>query len=235
LNKIEITLQDILWSLKKYAIWIILTTILFSVGFWTYSTYFITPRYTARISMCVFANQRTNAGGVTNSELQSDARLANTYCLLLKSTPVMNAVSEHLGGTISAGALMGTVSTTVIEDSQFIYVSITTTNAQLSANIANAIAEVAPDTLSELARGGEMIAVDPASVPGAPSYPDISGNTSVGFALGLVLSCAVVIMIALLDTTIWRDEDLDRAFGIPVLGSVPGMAPSGSNTGKRKK
>ena len=36
--------------------------------------------------------------------------------------------------------------------------------------------------------------------------------------------------IAMLDTTIWHEEDLDRAFNIPVLGTVPSITNAPSNS-----
>jgi len=43
----------------------------------------------------------------------------------------------------------------------------------------------------------------------------------IGLLVGFVLSCAVIILIDLLDTTI-RDEDyLYQRYGIPVLAVVP--------------
>lgn len=232
MNRVEITLQDIFISLKRYFVLIVLTTLIFTVGAWIYTQFFITPLYTTQVSMCVFASQRTE-DGVTASELSADASIARTYCLLVKSQTVLQAVSDELNGEISARAIGGLLSTDA--NAQVIYVTVTAANPVLAARVANALLDVAPGALSSLARAGELIPLDRAVIPAAPSSPNVSSNVTIGFLVGLLLSCAVVILITLLDTTIWREEDLEHAFQIPVLGSVPSMLPKSQLNGKKRR
>lgn len=235
MNKVEITFQDILWTLKKYIVWIVTVSLVSMVVAWVYSTYFVTPIYSTSISVCVFSNERGASSSVTTGELAADASIANTYQVLITSQPVMNAVSEDLGSSITPDALRGMITADVEKGTQIIYVRIRGANPQLIADIGNSLAEVGPTVLNALARGGEMIAIDRAKVSSVPAYPNIASNTTVGFVLGLLLSCSVVILIALLDTTIWREEDLERAFSIPVLGSIPPMNAAAIAAAKRKQ
>lgn len=235
MNKVEITFQDILWTLKKYIVWIVGVSLVSMIVAWVYSTYFVTPIYSTSISVCVFSNERGASSTVTTSELAADASIANTYQVLITSQPVMNAVSEDLGGSISPDSLRGMITADVQKGTQIINVTIRGANPQLIADIGNSLAEVGPTVLNALARGGEMIAIDRAKIPATPSYPNIASNTTLGFVLGLLLSCSVVILIALLDTTIWREDDLERAFNIPVLGSIPPMNAAAIAAAKRKQ
>lgn len=235
MNKIEITFQDILWTLKKYILWIVAVSLISTIVAWVYSTYYVTPLYSTSISVCVFSNDRTTASSVTTNELTADASIANTYQVLITSQPVMDAVSKDIGSIVSPSALRSMITASVVKGTQIINVKIRGAKPELIAKIGNSLAEVGPTVLNELARGGEMIAVDRAKVPSKPSYPNIASNTTVGFVLGLLLSCSVVILIALLDTTIWREEDLERAFSIPVLGSIPPMSADAIAAANRKR
>lgn len=235
MNKIEITFQDILWTLKKYILWIVAVSLISTVVAWVYSTYYVTPLYSTSISVCVFSNDRSTASSVTTNELTADASIANTYQVLITSQPVMDAVSQDIGGIVSPSALRSMITASVVKGTQIINVKIRGAKPELIAKIGNSLAEVGPTVLNELARGGEMIAVDRAKVPAKPSYPNIASNTTVGFVLGLLLSCSVVILIALLDTTIWREEDLERAFNIPILGSIPPMSADAIAAANRKR
>lgn len=234
MSKIEITLQDIFLALKRYLVWICLTTFLFTAGAWAYAKFFITPMYSTTVSLCVFANQRTSEE-VTSTQMAADARIAYTYEVLLTSQPVLEAVSASMDGAVSAGALKGMITASNVSGTQIIDVTVENADPQRAAAIANTLAEVAPDTLNSIARGGEMVAVDRAEVPSAPYSPDVGRYVSTGFILGLLLSCAVVILIALLDTTIWREEDLERSFNLPILGNVPSMTATAKTGSKRKE
>lgn len=232
LSRMELTLQDILWSLKRHFVWICLITLLFVAGSWIYTENFITPLYQTKISMCVFADDRLDST-VTSGQLSADASIARTYSILLASQPVTQAVSEALDGEVSYSQVQTMLSTELV--SQVIYVTVTCPDPQLAYRVANALTDVAPKTIGTLARAGEMVPVDRAYVPVSPSSPHLASNILIGFFIGLLLSCLVVILFALLDTTIWREEDLERSFNIPVLGSVPNMSSEGSPSEKKKR
>lgn len=231
-NSIEISIQDIFWSLKKYIVWIILATLIGALGAYSYTSLFVTPVYSARVSFCVFAKDRDGAD-VSNSELTADANIAKTYSILLTSQPVKEAVSDAMDGRVSAGTIGGMLSTTNPTNTQVIYVTIRSTDPQLAVAVGNTLLEVAPEVLSDIARGGDMTAVDSATSAGQVS-PNLSANVTYGLLIGLLISCAVVVIIAVLDTTIWREEDLERALSIPVLGSIPSMFTE-AQTAKRRK
>lgn len=173
--------------------------------------------------MGVNSNHRDSNAQVTNNDLTTDARIADTYVLLLASQPVVNAVSEHLNGAVSPSQAAGMIKASVRSDTMVIQVSIRSSNPQLAADVGNALSEVAPQILGELPVGGLLYSIETAKVPTVPVSPNMTTNVTVGAMLGLLLSCAVVILIALMDTTIWREEDLARSFNIPVLGCIPSM------------
>ena len=234
ISRREVPLQSILSALKRHIVMICAVSILFACGAWGYTKYFITPRYTTKASLCVFAGQREN-DSITYNELTSDAAIAKTYSILLTSQPVLSAVSKALNGEISADAIGGMLSIEL--NSQMIYVRVTGTDPARIVRVANAVLDVAPSTIKTLFRAGEMVAVDRPKTPSAPSSPNVKTNVMSGFAVGLLFSCAVIATITLLDTTIWREEDLERAFHIPVLGKVPNMQPksySGIRQSKRR-
>ncbi len=232
MSKVEITMQDILWSLKKYFVWIVLTTILAGAGTWFYTTNYITPNYRSTMSFAIRASSRTGVG-LTTGEQTADARLAALYCDLLKSDVVAEAVAEKMDNFIVPDAIKGMVSATAVEDSPVLKIYILSADPDLVYNVAIAFSEAAPEILPELAGAGELYLTDRPREPLAPVYPNVKNNTTMGTLIGLLASIAVVILIAVLDTTIWREEDLERAFDVPVLGAVPSM--SSNNTEKTKK
>ena len=89
--------------------------------------------------------------------------------------------------------------------------------------------------LGQFPVGGILYSIETADVPRNPISPDLSANLTIGLILGLVLSCSVFILVAVLDTTVWREEDLEKAFNVPVLGSVPSMKANSMAKLKKKK
>ncbi len=228
MNNSEIRFQDILWALKKHFAWICLATLIFTIGSWLYTKYAITPMYRTSISFCIFSSERQ--GAVSGTELASDEKLSSTVKYLLNSQPVTTAVSESMGGSISPDAISGMISAAVQANSQIINVYVTSADPQQACDVANVVADVAPAKVLELVEAGKITVVNRPKVPTTPYTPDVTNNVSGGFILGLLLSCAVVVAIAMLDTTIWHEEDLERSFNIPVLGTVPSITNAPSNS-----
>ena len=232
MNSIEISLQDILWSLKKYIIWIVLATLLGAFGAYFMTRFFSVPVYSTKVSFCAFAKTPEAGDVVGNSELAANNTIANTYAILLTSEPVTTAVSEALGGRVASGAVGGMISASRPSNTQMINVTIRGSDPQLILDVGNALLEVAPGELSKIMGSGEMAAVDSARFVSQIS-PNISSNVTYGLLIGLLVSCTIVVVIAMLDTTIWREEDLERAFDIPILGAIPSMY-TGEQPGRHK-
>lgn len=234
LSKVEITMQDILWSLKKYFIWIVLTTVLAGAGTWFYTTNYITPNYRSAMSFSIRASSRTGIG-LTTGEQTADARLAALYCDLLKSDVVAEAVSEKMDNFILPDMIKGMVSATAVEDSPVLNIYILSADPDMVYNVAVAFSEAAPEILPELAGAGELYLINSPRQAYAPVYPNVKNNTTMGTIIGFLAAVGVVVLVAVLDTTIWREEDLERAFDIPVLGAVPSMNSTGSEKTMKRR
>lgn len=234
MTRVEVTLQDIFWTLKKYFFWIVLTTAVFVAGSFAYTEFFVTPMYETSFSMGVNSNGRDSTAQVTNNELTAEARIAETYKVLITSQPVVDAVSAKLGGKVSAAKLKSAITAEVQKNTMVINVSVKDSDPQRAVSIANVLSETAPQVLGTFPVGGTLYSIETAVLPRTPVSPNLASNMTIGFILGLLLSCAVIILVAVLDTTIWREEDLERSFNVPVLGSVPSMKTYSAANRKKK-
>jgi capsular exopolysaccharide synthesis family protein len=75
-------------------------------------------------------------------------------------------------------------------------------------------------TLAELRNGNVQVAQE-AAVPTAPSSPKTSRNTVLGAVLGLLLGLGVAFMLERFDRRIREPKDLEKVYGLPLLGVVP--------------
>ena len=232
MNRVEVTLQDIFWTLKKYVVWILLACVLGSVGTYTYTKLFVAPVYSARVSFVSFASVRDGTD-ISNNEIVADMNIAYTYAALMASEPVCIAVSEELGGRVSADAVSSMITAARMNSTQVIRVELRSTDPHLTMAVGNALLKVAPGVLTEKA-GGQISPVDSAKTASLVS-PNLASNVVYGCLVSLVLACTIVVLIAIMDTTIWREEDLEKAYNIPVLGSVPSMIIAANQSEKKKK
>ena len=95
-------------------------------------------------------------------------------------------------------------------------------NADDAFIIANAIADIAPEKITEIMNGSVIKIVDYADKPKGPSSPNVVKNIVFGIALGLIFSVAVVILLELNDSTIKSERDIKEIFpDIPIIGVIP--------------
>jgi succinoglycan biosynthesis transport protein ExoP len=68
---------------------------------------------------------------------------------------------------------------------------------------------------------GDVQVITPASVPTAPSSPKVLRNTGIGLVLGLLAGIMAAFLLQRLDRRIRSLEDLEHAYQLPLLGTVP--------------
>jgi receptor protein-tyrosine kinase len=71
-----------------------------------------------------------------------------------------------------------------------------------------------------LQNGGVQL-VTPATVPTSPSSPKVSRNIALGFIVGLLLGLGLAFLLDRFDRRIKNVEELEAAFRLPVLATVP--------------
>lgn len=74
--------------------------------------------------------------------------------------------------------------------------------------------------LAEL-KAGDVQVAQPASLPTSPSSPKVTRNTVLGLVLGLLLGIGLAFLFERLDRRIREPRDLERIYGLPLLGVVP--------------
>lgn len=84
--------------------------------------------------------------------------------------------------------------------------------------------------LAEL-RNGSVEVAQAATVPTKPSSPKTSRNTLLGALLGLLLGLGVAFLLERLDHRIREPDDLERVYGLPLLGVIPESRALSGSTG----
>ena len=77
--------------------------------------------------------------------------------------------------------------------------------------------------LAELRNGNVQVA-QAAAVPTSPSSPKTAKNTALGAVLGLLLGLGLAFLLDRLDQRIREPKDLEKIYGLPLLGVVPESA-----------
>lgn len=224
----EIDLLKLLQALWK-KIWIIVgATIVGGIVLFLYTYFFVTPMYQTTALLYV-NNNSVNIGStkvnISSSDIYASNSLVETYSVILKSrNTLLEAISE---GQIpyTYEELLRKVSGSAEGDTPVFKITVIDKDPDMAAHIANQIVDVITDKISDIVDGSSVKVVDLAVSPKEAYSPNYLKNTAIGMLIGFVLSCGVIILMSLMDSTI-REEDflLDKYKNIPILSSIPDLS-----------
>ena len=233
--KKQITIGDLLKIFLQHIKLIIIVTLLGALLAFIYVTYFVTPMYSTSALILVqngnsfesdinTANKNNTLSGekVNTSDITSSQMLANTCSTLFTVDPDMKS--------IISGA---TINISVVEDSYFLRISSTSSDPHTAANIANLVANTAPQVFKKyFGDAGKVDTVEEANVPSSPSSPNKPKYVLIGLIAGLVLSLVISFLLEIIDTTIKPGDDLYKMYEIPVFAEIVDFETEGG--GKKK-
>lgn len=219
----EISLKELWFVIQKRWKWILLCTVLGGLLFYLVTEFFIPKRYTSSLELYVNNSENaSSSGNVDVNDITASQKLANTYIVVLKNPSVLKQVASKLG-SLTADELSDVLSFNSVEETEVLRISAETKDPQLSADICNAVAEVAPSVLQRVVKAGSVDIIGAAEPSAEPSYPHVMRSTFIGALLFLILSNAAFFVIYFFDNTVKGEEDVRQRLGIPVIGEVPSM------------
>lgn len=232
-ENIELDLRDIFKVLLKRAWMIVLCAVILATSVCVYTMNFVTPKYEASVTMYVNNNTGKNSNNISSADLAVALRLVSTYVNIIQSNKVLEKVIAETGMNLSVGQVRGMISAEVVDETEMFRVRVATSNPQVSADIANAIAAVAPNEISEIIEGSSAKVIDYARVPTSRSSPNYVSSAMLGAVAGAVLAAAVIVLCTVLDTRIKHEEDLKKICDVPVLGVIPDLSVDKKKQGRK--
>ena len=224
---VEIDLLHI-FSLLYHKLWIIIISgLVFATAAFSYCHFFITPTYHS--SALFYVNNKLSIGStslsLSTNDISASQSLVDTYIVILKTRNTLESVIEKGGYKMSYGQLNSKISATSVNDTEVFRVTVTDTNPERACSIANTIAEILPDKISEIVSGSSAKVVDYAVIEPAKIAPNVSKYTLIGAGIGVVLACAIIVLRDLFDDTIKSDDYLLSNYDeLPVLAAIPNLS-----------
>lgn len=220
-EEMEIDLLELLMVMKKHLSAILLAGIVGLVIMFAYTSFLVTPLYSASSMMYVMPDNSNSMNSYTLSDMQVGQQLTSDYSSMIKSRSFMEDVIKKLNLTIDYQQLLGKVEVTNPTSSRILQVTVNDPNPQTAADIANEMASVAESKLKEITGMQAIKIYEEAAVPDRPSSPSLKKNCALGLLAGLVLAMAVITILYLLDDTIKTEDDIEKYLGMTTLAVLP--------------
>ncbi len=181
--------------------------------------------YTASGTMYVYnANPNLVNYGYTNtSDLNSAVKLLDTYMVVVRSNKVLDVVAERLAKDypgITPAYIGSTLSMESVDQTGVVSVRCTTTKPQRSADICNAVMDVAPAEIIRVVSAGSVEIIDYATVPTKPDGYSPMRRSIIGGLAGAAGAAALLVLLFVLYNKVRDTKELDERYTLPVLSSI---------------
>ncbi len=216
-------------------------TIVFGAGACIASKFFVSPRYESFATMYVknSAVSTEPNPNVNLNDLYASKSLASTYITVLKSNAVMKQVGVKLtemhdidelaqffrvkNNQIPVSSIKRCFSMSTVDETEVIRITANTLDPEISADLCNIMAEIAPEFLIRVVGAGSVEIIDTAVPETRPVSPNVSLVTMIGIIIGCSLGVFTVLLIDYFDDTIKDTEDLSKRYGKSILGEIQTM------------
>lgn len=233
-DEIEIDLREIFAVCLSWLWLILLTAVIAGASAYAFSRYAITPTYesTTRI---VILNKESDNSTLTYTDLQMGTQLTKDYAELIQSRYVVEQVISTFGLDMTYEQFVDKLEVVTPSDTRIIDITITDPDPVTAKQLVDEVRDVAAIRIKEVMDIEAVNMVDEGNVATAPSNPNVSRWTIIGFLAGGILATAVVIIRFLLDDTIKSSEDVEKYLGLSTLALIPIVSTEDEEKGKKKK
>lgn len=218
----EISLKELFFILRKW-LWLIITLLIVSILVSGVISFFvIDKKYEAFTTLMVGKpKDYVIENKIEYNDIMLNQKLVSTYGELIKTRIVADKVINNLDLNMSYEEYKTRTSVNLVKDTEIIRIRVSDTDPILAANIANEIAEVFMETVTDIMMVENVQVIDTAQVPTDPVEPRPMMNMAISAVLGIMLGVFIAFLIEFLDSTIKTSDDVEKHLGVPVLGTIP--------------
>ncbi len=222
----KINIQKLAAFVLKRCWIIILCAAMGFAGLYCYTKYYKKDTYTAYATMYVLNGNPNlvNYQYANANDLSSAVQLLDTYMVVVRSSKVMNVVAERLMKDypgIYADYISSTLSMGSVSDTGVMRIISTTPNAQLSADICNAVVDVAPAEIIRVVNAGSIEVIDYAETPEYPDNRNPKNRGMLGAIAGAAAAAALLVLVFIFNHKVSDIESITENYTPPVLASIP--------------
>ena len=247
---IDANVQKILFSLlRRWKLLVVFALIGVLMGYF-YTSHFTTLTYTSDVKFLAYAvDGNDDLGEISStgssstkgsaeyvrtsntSKMNYAMKMLPTYVEVMKTnefmTNVTNALNKKQNSNYTVGTIKNSMEIKLIDETAIFTISVTTTNAELSYNIAKQLETSVPQmmkkTNNSLVHASVQDKAVKAASAGSLGYPK---KCAIGAVIGIFIAAAYVVLRTLFDVRIKSSDELSDKYNIPVLGSIPNFSSS---------
>lgn len=208
--------------IKYYISYIFVVILLMAVAgliCWYYTSNVQVPFYQSQTSLVLTRSSESNM--ITSSDISLNKNLVSTYREIIKSRRILSRVIENLDLDITEAELSDSINVSSANETELIIISVTNKNKTRAYRIANEIAEVFKEEITEIYKIENISIVDKAvEAENAYNIKPLKQYT-IFIGAGFLIGTLIITIHFYFDNSIKKAEDIEEKIGLSVLSTVP--------------
>ena len=157
----ELDIIEVLYALKKRIKYIVISVVVCALAGLLYSKFVVVPMYKSSTTFVLSKstdekdniskeNTVNDSQAITQSDITLNSNLVSTYSEIIKSKTIAKEVINSLGLDTTISEFTSNVTVTSKDDTELIEITVSNPDPNLSADIANSLAEVFREKVNEV-------------------------------------------------------------------------------------
>ena len=217
-EEIEIDILELFYVLRKNIVAIILAALIGTAVFGVYSFLIAKPVYESTSKLYILS-QSTSL--TSFADIQISNSLAKDYEEMIFSRPVVMQVAQNLNLEYTYEQLKRMLTVNNPSDTRCLNITVHNNDMQEAADIANEFATVAKRQISDIMDTDEPALYESAIANPDPIKPEKLKNMIIGFLLGFIIACGIIIVQYMLNDSLKTEDDIEKFLGLNTLASIP--------------
>ena len=214
----EINLKEVYSYFKSRLLWMILAIVVIVIIGNVYTILTRIPMYQSNTTIVLVGESKK---GYSQTDSQLNQNLIGTYSEIITSRKVLQQVIDNLKLKMTVDELSKNITTSSVEDTEIIRITVNNEKKKMAAEIANEVADVFSDEIQDIYNLENVAIIDKAEEADAPYNINYVKDNVIYLMIGVVLSFGVVFVMYYFDTTIKSSETVEEKLGLTVIGIVP--------------
>ncbi|MDC3416615.1 YveK family protein [Aquibacillus salsiterrae] len=211
-----ISLKEIVDVIKKRLLLILLFVIVAAAISAVVSFFVLTPTYQSSSQFLVKQKVTAANNELNASDINTSLQLINTYNEIIKSPRILDTVSLEVGQEV----VSDNVQVSSAQNSQVVTITVTDTDPEMAATIADTIVEVFKVEVPVLMNVDNVNILTDAETNRNPVNPKPMLNIAIAVVVGAMAGVGLAFLLEYLDNTVKTEADLEKTLSLPVLGVV---------------
>ncbi len=212
-NKITIEWHSLLKDIIRNIWVVILCALIGAMGFYLVNHAAYDPVYTASATLAV------NGGGSSTTSY-STFTLSNEKANVLVNIFTESSIKEAAAEYLKIDSFDGTVSATVLDQTNFIELKVTSNHPEKSYELLNAVIKSHHKVSNKIFRNAGVSVIRMPSVPSAPSNRISNSNRNIVVAASATVALAIIVAFSLMRNTVKNENDFNEKIESKLIGTI---------------